>query len=67
MKYEVLQQWVDEAQIVIITIARYSDQGFEGGYFLSEIHTSAEVSCMPDFIHRLQEVTELRGKDSMSI
>jgi hypothetical protein len=58
---------MDEAQRMIVAIACYTDKRLECCDFLSQLHASSEISCMPYLIHRLEEFPELRVKHSVRI
>jgi hypothetical protein len=52
---------------MIVAISCHTHQRLELTYFLCKLHPSAEVSRMPDLIHRLEKLTELIVKNAMSI
>ena len=67
LTFEEAVHGVCEAKVVIVTVARDSDQRLELRDFLRQAHASSEISCMPDLIDRSKEFPELRVEDPVCI
>lgn len=65
--FEETMERVDEAKVVIVAIAGYTDQRLELRNLFRQIHTSPEISRMPDLIDRRKKLLELRVEDAMGI
>jgi hypothetical protein len=59
LAFEETMQGMVKAQVMIITIARYSDKRLEFRNLLRQVHSSAKIPRMPDLVHRLKKFTEL--------
>ena len=59
LAFEETMQGMLKAQVMIITIARYSDKRLEFSNLLRQVHSSAKIPRMPDLVHRLKKFTEL--------
>lgn len=58
---------MDEPEVMIVTIASYSYQRFEASDLSSQVHSSPEISSMPDLIYRCEEFLELSVEYAMSV
>lgn len=58
---------MDKTQFMIVTIARHSKQRFECSDLFSQLHSSAEISGMPDLVDRGKKLLETGVKDAMGI
>ena len=67
LTFEEAVHGVCEAQVVVVAVAGDTDQGLELRYLFRQIHTSAEISGMPDLIDRRQKFLELRVEDPVCI
>ena len=67
LTFEEAVHGVCEAKVVIVTVARDSDQRLELRDLRRQIHASSEISCMPDLIDRSEEFLELRVEDPVCI
>lgn len=65
--FEETVQRMDEAQVVIVAVAGHTHQRLEPGNIFSQIHTSTEISCVPDLVDRLQKVPERLIENPVSI
>ena len=60
-------QRVYESQLMIVAIPGHSNQGLELRDFLSQVHTAAEISCVPYLVDRLKKIPELLAEHTMRI
>jgi hypothetical protein len=60
-------QRMDEPEVMIVTIACYSYQRLEASDLSSQVHSSPEISSMPDLIYRCEEFLELSVEYAMSV
>jgi hypothetical protein len=60
-------QRMDKTQIMIITIAGNTHQRLERSDLRSQVKPPAEVSGVPDLIHRLQKSLELIAENPVRI
>ena len=67
LAFEEAVERVFETQVMVVAVARNAHQRLEGGYFLCHIHPPSEISGMPYLVDRLEELPELRVKDSVGI
>ena len=65
--FEEAVQGMDETEVVVVAIASHSDKGPEGGDLFRKGHSSAEVSGMPDLVHRLKEIAELPAEYAVGV
>ena len=56
-----------KTQIIVVAITGNTQQRLELRNLLGQVHSPAEISCMPDLINRLEEIPELRAEDSVRI
>lgn len=60
-------QRMDKPQVVIVAVACNSYKRLETAYFFRQLHSPAEVTCMPYLVHGLEEVLELPAEDAVCI
>ena len=46
---------VFKAKVIVVTVSGNTKHRLEGGYLRGELHTTAEVSCMPYLVDRLEK------------
>lgn len=67
LTFEEAVHGVGEAKVIIVAVARDSDQRLELRDLRRQIHASSEISGMPDLIDRSEEFLELRVEDPVCI
>lgn len=67
LAFEKAVQRMNIAQFMVITVAGHADKGLELRQLSGQFHAAAEISGMPYLVNRLEELPELRVKDSMRI
>ena len=58
---------MDEPEIMVVTVAGHAFERFEGGNIFSQLESTAEISCMPYLVDRLQKFTEWSVEDAVGI
>lgn len=58
---------MDETKFMVITVSGNACKRLESCNLLRQLHSPAEVTGMPDPVHRFEELTELRVENPMRI
>ena len=67
LAFEETMEGMYEPELMIVAVARDTQQRLESPNLLRQIHASSEVPCVPYLVNRLKEVPELRIEDPMRI
>lgn len=58
---------MDEAEVVVVAVSGDSEKGLESTDLLRKLKSSAEVSGMPDLVHRLKKIAELPAEYAVGV
>ena len=67
LTFEESVQRMDESQLMVVAIASHTNKRLELGNLFSQVHTAAEISCVPDLVDRLKKILELLAEHAMRI
>ena len=65
--FEESVQRVDESQLMVVAVASHSYKRLELSNLFCQVHTSAEISCVPYLVDWLKKILELMAEHAMCI